>query len=96
MSTTRLGKSEAREQFLPLVKALSGSNGAVEITDHGKSVAVLMSYKMYQALLAKGKTTGAAKLSLAGSLTEIADVEEGSREISQAAVKAIKRNLKAL
>ncbi|MDQ5934689.1 MAG: Antitoxin [Cyanobacteriota bacterium erpe_2018_sw_21hr_WHONDRS-SW48-000092_B_bin.40] len=48
-----IGKTQARKEFFPLVDALSTSSSVVEITDHDKPVAVLLSYQNYVALVAK-------------------------------------------
>ncbi len=48
-----VGKTQARQEFFPLVDALSADCAAVKITDHNKPVAVLLSYQKYVALTAK-------------------------------------------
>jgi prevent-host-death family protein len=48
-----VGKTQARKEFFPLVDSLCSANAAVEITDHGEPVAVLLSYQNYVALTAK-------------------------------------------
>lgn len=48
-----MGKTQARQEFFPLVDALTESCLAVEITDHNKPVAVILSYQKYVALAAK-------------------------------------------
>jgi len=48
-----IGKTQARKDFFPLIDALSSDGLAVEITDHEKPVAVLLSYQNYVALTAK-------------------------------------------
>ena len=48
-----VGKTEARKNFFPLVDSLTTSASAVEITDHDKPVAVLLSYQHYIALASK-------------------------------------------
>ncbi len=48
-----IGKTQARKEFFPLVDALSTTSSVVEITDHDKPVAVLLSYQNYVALAAK-------------------------------------------
>jgi prevent-host-death family protein len=48
-----IGKTQARKEFFPLVDALSTTSSIVEITDHDKPVAVLLSYQNYVALAAK-------------------------------------------
>jgi len=48
-----VGKTQARKNFFPLVDSLTTSASAVEITDHDKPVAVLLSYQHYMALASK-------------------------------------------
>lgn len=48
-----IGKTQARKEFFPLVDSLNTSASAVEITDHDKPVAVLLSYQHYIALVSK-------------------------------------------
>ena len=48
-----VGKTQARKDFFPLVDSLETSVSAVEITDHDKPVAVLLSYHHYMALASK-------------------------------------------
>jgi PHD/YefM family antitoxin component YafN of YafNO toxin-antitoxin module len=48
-----VGKTQARKDFFPLVDSLTTSASAVEITDHDKPVAVLLSYQHYIALTSK-------------------------------------------
>lgn len=48
-----IGKTQARKDFFPLVDSLTTSASAVEITDHDKPVAVLLSYQHYMALTSK-------------------------------------------
>ncbi|MBK7750590.1 MAG: type II toxin-antitoxin system Phd/YefM family antitoxin [Candidatus Obscuribacter sp.] len=53
LSQKSIGKTQARKEFFPLVDALNASASSVEITDHDKPVAVIMSYQNYVALTAK-------------------------------------------
>jgi PHD/YefM family antitoxin component YafN of YafNO toxin-antitoxin module len=48
-----IGKTQARKEFFPLVDGLGKTSSAVEITDHDKPVAVLLSYQNYVSLVAK-------------------------------------------
>lgn len=80
-----VGKAQARKDFFPLVDSLTGANSAVEITDHDKPVAVLLSYQNYVALTAKAcRNTGvkASTPNLIGSLTINSDLEAASKEIA--------------
>jgi prevent-host-death family protein len=48
-----IGKTQARKEFFQLVAGLGKTSSAVEITDHNKPVAVLLSYQNYVALVSK-------------------------------------------
>jgi hypothetical protein len=48
-----VGKTQARQKFFPMVNGLSASASVVEITDHDKPVAVLLSYHHFVALTTK-------------------------------------------
>lgn len=48
-----IGKTQARKEFFPLVDRLGESFSAVEITDHNKPVAVILSHQYYVSLIAK-------------------------------------------
>ncbi|MBP7861439.1 type II toxin-antitoxin system Phd/YefM family antitoxin [bacterium] len=52
-SQKSVGKTNARKNFFPLVDSLNQSKSAVEITDHDKPVAVLLSYEHYIAMASK-------------------------------------------
>lgn len=78
----RMGKSEARAKFLPLVQALAQGGGPVEITDRGKVEAVLLSNEEYQWLLVRGKTQPALTKSLVGAMVLEEDLEAADQEIS--------------
>ncbi len=53
LTAQTVGKTQARKDFFPLVDSLCSANSAIEITDHGEPVAVLISYQNYVALTAK-------------------------------------------
>ncbi len=96
MNTLKMGKSEAREKFLPLVDSLSQKKTAIEITDRGHPVAVLIDYASYLALLTKSGIKKKPSFELVGSLVEIGDIEEGSREIAAELNAAIERSASEL
>lgn len=77
-----LGKSEAREQFLPIVDAVAKGAGPFEISDHGRVVAVLLSKQEYDWMLAHTKEKVLPKKSLRGSIIVLGDLEEGSKQIA--------------
>ncbi len=92
-----LGKSEAREQFLPLIDAVAEGAAPISISDHGKPVAVLLSKQDYDWMVArmriKSKTQikSQPKNSLQGSIILLGDLEEGSREIVKMIQKSIEK-----
>lgn len=53
LSQKSVGKTSARKNFFPLVDSLNQTTTVVEITDHDKPVAVLLSYDHYIALASK-------------------------------------------
>src|ERR1700722_11067846 len=80
-----VGKTQARKEFFPLVDSLTSSAFAVEITDHDKPVAVLLSYHHYMALVSKlcmhANTAAQPKLpSLIGSIKIKSDNLEAASE----------------
>lgn len=85
-----IGKTQARKEFFPLVDSLSTSASAVEITDHDKPVAVLLSYQHYLALasklcaLAKQSNNVTATQSLIGSIKlKTGSLETSSKKIAK-------------
>lgn len=90
-SPKRMGKSEARAKFLPLVQALAQGGGPVEITDRGKVEAVLLSNEEYQWLLVRSKTQPALTRSLVGSMVLKEDLEAAERDITGLFEKSLGR-----
>lgn len=86
-----LGKSEAREQFLPLVDLVASGSGPVEITDYGKVVAVLISKREYEWLSSTIRQKPQPKRSLAGSAVLLCDLEKASREMAADLQASIER-----
>jgi prevent-host-death family protein len=85
LSPKSVGKTQARKDFFPLVDSLINANSAVEITDHGEPVAVILSYQNYVALTAKACPNAGVKAptpNLIGSLTINSDLEVASKEIA--------------
>ena len=78
----RLGKTQAREQFAPLIESLSKRGGVVEVTDYGKVAAVMLSYKDYLWLLAQASEPFKPKRQLAGSAVLVGDLEATSNKIT--------------
>ncbi len=91
-----VGKTQARKEFFPLVDSLTTSASAVEITDHDKPVAVLLSYQHYIALTSKlcmlAKTpTQPSPPNLIGSIKlKTSNLEAASDKIA----KQFKRSIK--
>jgi len=91
-----LGKSEAREQFLPLIDAIVEGAGPISIADYGKPVAVLLSKQEYDWMLAQIKYQPKTKNSLRGSIVLLGDLEEGSREIAKMFQESIEKTAREL
>ncbi|CAN5458454.1 hypothetical protein BH11CYA1_BH11CYA1_00360 [soil metagenome] len=80
-----VGKTQARQNFLPLVDALSQTGTAIEITDHDKPVAVLLSYSHWLAIIAKLTMLSkndqvSLPLNLVGSIQITGDLAAGSKK----------------
>lgn len=63
----RLGKAQARARFAPLVESLAVNGGTVEITDYGKTAAVMLGYKDYILLSSQARVPLKPKIKLCGS-----------------------------
>lgn len=92
----KLGKSQAREQFAPLVESLSRAGGIVEVTDYGKVAAVMLGYKDYLMLLAQTKEPFKPKRRLAGSAVIVGDLEEASKKVSEAFSESLTKSVREL
>ncbi len=97
-----MGKTQARREFFPLVDSLSTTSSIVEISDHNKPVAVLLSYENYAALTAKlCMLANAANQhpmpNLMGSIKIVTDdLDEASKRISEKFEKSVKQSVKKL
>ncbi len=91
-----VGKTRARKEFFPLVDSLNTSGSVVEITDHDRPVAVLLSYQHYIALASKlcmhAKVEDASKSpSLIGSVKiKTKNLEAASKRIARQFKQSIK------
>jgi hypothetical protein len=96
LGTETIGKTEARQKFLPLVRDLKMHPRTVEITEQDNPVAVLLSYNHYVALISQlSKLTRGApkkKPDLMGSVTIVGDLEAASKRIGEEFRKSIKRS----
>lgn len=92
----RLGKAQAREQFAPLVEALSTAGGVVEVTDYGKVAAVMLGYKDYLWLLAQAQDPFKPKRQLAGSAVLVGELEKASQQISDSVLESIQKSAREL
>ena len=78
-----------------MVSSLSQNRQVVEITEHGKPVAVLLDYQTYQDLLRK--TAPAASIeSLKGSVTILDAIEQARREINEEFQRSVERRSRLL
>ena len=92
----KLGKAQAREQFAPLVKALSTVGGVVEVTDYGKVAAVMLGYKDYLWLVAQAKESFKPKRQLAGSAILVGELETASRQITDSVLESLTKSAREL
>lgn len=96
-STTRLGKSEAREKFLPLVRSVAQGGSPIEITEHGESIAVLVNYHQYELMRSRYAAEQQLQQSPVGTIEILCgDLEAASREISDQLLKSINKSAKSL
>jgi antitoxin (DNA-binding transcriptional repressor) of toxin-antitoxin stability system len=93
---TRIGKKQAREQFAALIDALSTAGGVVEVTDYGKVVAVMLSYRDYLLLSAQANEPFKPRRQLAGSAVLTGDIEEASKQISENILRSISDSTREL
>ena len=92
----RLGKAKVRENFSPLVELLANNGGVIEITDYGKTAAVLLGYEDYLYLTAHAAAPSKTERKLRGSGTLIGDLEGASEEISREIQDSIARTIAQL
>jgi hypothetical protein len=92
----KLGKAQAREQFAPLVEGLSAVGGIVEVTDYGKVVAVMLSYKDYLWLLAQANEPFKPRRQLAGSAMLVGDLDGASNEITASIFESLAKSARDL
>ena len=88
----KIGKSEARARFLPLIQEVSSGAGPVEITDRGQVAAVLMSHQDYLLLLARAHDFPKARMSPVGTMEIVGDLEQASRELTRSTLESIFRS----
>lgn len=92
----KLGKTQAREQFAPLVEELAISGGVVEVTDYGKVAAVILGYQDYLWLLAQADKTFKPTKRLAGSAALLSDLNEASNEITASIFDSLAKSAREL
>jgi len=92
----KLGKSEARQEFGPLVESVAAGEGAVEISDYGKVVAVVISANEYRWLLSQTKKDSRPKKSLRGAFIIHDDLEVLSEKIRADFKESINRTASEL
>jgi len=83
VTSTSVGKTQARQNLLPLVDNLNKTHTILEITDHEQPVAVLLSYNNWLTLISKlvflTENKPDIPVDLMGSVTIVGNLEEGSR-----------------
>lgn len=104
LSQQSIGKTQARKEFFPLVDSLGENSSTIEITDHNKPVAVLLSYHHYIALTSKlcmlSKEQDQEKdngPNLTGSIKiKSKSLEESSKKVADKFKKSLKESSKQL
>lgn len=96
-----IGKTQARQNFLPLVEELHKTRSAVEITDHEKPVAILLSYNHWVALMSKlAMLVKQERLvkppNLVGSIAIVGDLDAASKKVAGKFSKSIKDSAEEL
>ena len=89
-----VGKTQARQAFLPLIGELDNLAKTVKITDREEPVAVLISYNHWSAIISKlamfmKPASSKPKIELMGSVKMIGDLESASKRISKEFEKSI-------
>ena len=92
----RLGKTQAREQFSPLVEKLSTVGGVVEVTDYGKVAAVMLSYRDYLWLLAQANEPFKPKRQLAGSAVLVGELETTNQQLTASILESLSKSAREL
>jgi PHD/YefM family antitoxin component YafN of YafNO toxin-antitoxin module len=97
LGTEIMGKTRARQQFLPLVEDLKKHPRTIEITDRADPVAVLLTYEHYVSLISQlskliQKTATKDKVDLMGSVVIVGDLDAASKEIAEEFANAMNRS----
>jgi len=92
-----IGKTQARQTFLPLIDELDQTAKAVKITDHEEPVAVLIGYSHWSAVISKLSAfmkpiSTAPTIELMGSVKIVGDLEVSSKRIAKEFKKAIHKS----
>src|ERR1700722_18132352 len=100
LGTETIGKTQARQKFLPLVSDLKVHPRTVEITDKDNPVAVLLSYNHYVSLISQltklTKTPKKNKPNLIGSVIVVGDLDAASKRVGEQFKQAVKRSATSL
>lgn len=87
LKTESIGKTEARQNFLPLVADLQKRPRTIEITDRQAPIAMLITYDHYATLISQlaklSKKVPKKKIDLMGSVTYIGDLDKAGKEIAE-------------
>lgn len=92
LGTEIIGKTEARQRFLPLVSDLKTHPRTVEITEQDNPVAVLLPYNHYVALISQLSKLSGRVPNLTGSVVIVGDLDAASKSIGDELEDAIKRS----
>jgi prevent-host-death family protein len=95
-SSRQNGSTEARKHFPALVDSDAAGAEPVEITDYGEVVALIVSAKHYDWLLAHTRIEQEPNFKLCGSLTILGDLEEGSQIVADSFRASLKKTVQEL
>lgn len=100
LKRSRIGKTEARQRFLPLVNQLANESMVFEITEHDKPVAMLVSYGRWAAMVSQlkalTKNAEPKPIDLRGSIEILGDLEAGSKRAGEELLRSMRRRAKNL
>lgn len=101
LSHQSVGKSEARQQFFPLMKQLNEKPIAVEVMERNEGVAIMVSKVHFEALVNKlwellKPNPAPEPNELKRYITIIGDLDEGSRKAAALFKEAIEKSAQEL
>ncbi len=92
LKSETMGKTQARQDFLPLVASLETNKRLIEITDQARPVAVLLSYEHWTMLISKLASLSdidSRRLDLKGSIQIVGNLDSASKEAGEMLMRAV-------